>query len=82
MATLTLKNVPDDLHRRLKDRARRHHRSLNREAIRLLQHAVATDPDPDDGAYARAAALRDRLADAGVHLDPDGLADAIDRGRP
>lgn len=82
MATLTLKNVPDDLHQRLKDRARRHHRSLNREAIRLLQQAVAADADPDDDAWTRAAALRDRLAATGVHVAPNDLADAIDHGRP
>jgi len=29
MATLTLRNVPDDLVERLKERAKRHRRSLN-----------------------------------------------------
>jgi plasmid stability protein len=33
MATITLKNIPADLHRELKKRAEEHHRSLNREII-------------------------------------------------
>ena len=33
MATITLKNIPADLHRDLKKRAEEHHRSLNKEII-------------------------------------------------
>ena len=33
MATITLKNIPADLHRDLKKRAEQHHRSLNKEII-------------------------------------------------
>ena len=33
MATITLKNIPADLHRKLKKRAEEHHRSLNKEII-------------------------------------------------
>ena len=33
MATITLKNIPADLHRELKKRAEEHHRSLNKEII-------------------------------------------------
>ena len=33
MATITLKNIPADLHRKLKKRAEEHHRSLNQEII-------------------------------------------------
>ncbi len=36
MATLTIRNVPDDLHRMLKERARRNRRSLNQEVIAEL----------------------------------------------
>lgn len=43
MATLTLKNVPDRLHRKLKARARKHGRSLNREAIMCLEEATRVD---------------------------------------
>jgi plasmid stability protein len=40
MATLNLKNFPDQLYRRLQKRARREHRSLAEEVIQLLEQAV------------------------------------------
>ena len=36
MATITLKNIPADLHRELKKRAEEHHRSLNKEIIATI----------------------------------------------
>ena len=36
MATLTIRNVPEDLHARLKEQARRNRRSLNQEVIAEL----------------------------------------------
>jgi plasmid stability protein len=41
MATLTLRNVPDALVARLKERAKRHRRSLNNETIAALELADA-----------------------------------------
>jgi len=40
MAGLLIKNVPTTLHRRLKEIAARHHRSMTREALALLEVAV------------------------------------------
>lgn len=37
MVTLVIKNLPDDLHARLKAQARRHHRSLTKEVVHLLE---------------------------------------------
>jgi hypothetical protein len=37
MATLTLRDVPDDLHDWLKRQAEAHHRSVNKEVIALLE---------------------------------------------
>lgn len=37
MANLTLKNLPPELHRALKRRAKAHHRSLNREVVATLE---------------------------------------------
>ena len=47
MATLTIKNVPADLHERLKQRARQNRRSLNNEIIALLEQAFLR-PDPEN----------------------------------
>jgi len=38
MATITLKNIPADLHRELKKRAEEHHRSLNKEVLATLRN--------------------------------------------
>lgn len=40
-ATITLKNVPPELHRSLKDLAKKHKRSLNQEVIHCLEGAVS-----------------------------------------
>jgi plasmid stability protein len=40
MATITLKNIPAELHRELKKRAEEHHRSLNKEIIATLKTTI------------------------------------------
>lgn len=40
-ATITLKNVPPNLHRLLKEQAKKHKRSLNQEAIQCLEGALS-----------------------------------------
>ncbi len=44
MATLNIKNLPDRLHRKLRDRAKREHRSVAQEVIHLLTAAVDEAP--------------------------------------
>ncbi len=41
MKSITLKNIPAPIHTALKERAKLHGRSLNREAIACLEMAVA-----------------------------------------
>ncbi len=45
MATLNIKNLPDDLHRRLKRRAKQRHRSTAQEVTQILSDALA-EPEP------------------------------------
>ena len=45
MATLNVKNLPDVLYRRLKQRARRERRSVAQEVARILETALAA-PEP------------------------------------
>ena len=40
MASVLIKNLPDELHHQLKLRAQRHHRSLNKELIALIEAAL------------------------------------------
>jgi len=41
MPTITIKNLPDNLHKALKSRAKEHGRSLNGEVLSCLKAAVA-----------------------------------------
>ena len=41
MVTLTVKNIPDDLHGRLRRRAKAHGRSLNKEIIASLERVTS-----------------------------------------
>jgi antitoxin FitA len=40
MASLTIKNIPDDLYEHLKQAANAHHRSINSELIHCLEMAL------------------------------------------
>jgi plasmid stability protein len=53
MATITLKNIPPELYRELKNRALAHHRSLSKEVIATLQGVTATTHRLDTQAMVR-----------------------------
>lgn len=40
MATLTLKNIPDDLYNQLKEVAKLHHRSINSEILYCVERTI------------------------------------------
>ena len=40
MSSLTIRNIPDQLHQKLKIRAQQHHRSLNGEVLAILDEAI------------------------------------------
>ena len=58
MATLTIKNIPDPLVRRLKSQAALHRRSLNLEVIACLEAAAQAVPVDPEVLLARARAAR------------------------
>jgi plasmid stability protein len=68
MSTLVIKNVPEPLHAALKETARRHHRSVTKETISLIEAGV--------GGANHAHAVPDRPAAA-----MDDVLDAIEDGR-
>ena len=55
MPTITLKNIPNKLHRELKKRAEEHHRSLNKEVIAMLMQATARATPFNTGALEESA---------------------------
>lgn len=79
MTTITLKNIPDDLHQRLKESATRHHRSLNREIIARLEAQLMPAAQDVEGKLAELRLLRQRQL---VYAAPEEI-DALKReGRP
>ncbi len=78
MASLTLKNIPPDLHRKLKRRAAEHGRSLNSEAIAALREATAGQRVDVEAFLARARKLREGIL---VRLDDDTIRRFKNEGR-
>lgn len=62
MASITLKDLPDKLHRQLKARALQQHRSLNGHIIALLEAATAPQKIDLEALLTRASKLRSRVA--------------------
>lgn len=53
MAALTLRGIPDEVMERLRERADTERRSLNQQAILLLERALAERPASFERAYRR-----------------------------
>jgi plasmid stability protein len=80
MATnFTLKNIPEDLYKKVRERAERNHRSINGEIISILNAATAPNHIPVDVILARARAVR---AQTGGFLTDDFINQAKREGRP
>lgn len=79
MASITLKGMPDELKARIQALADRERRSLNQQAIFLLERAVAEEPMSFDEAYRRF-----RESHGPSPLGDSDLEDlrSDDRGRP
>jgi plasmid stability protein len=61
MATnFTLKNIPEDLYKKVRERAERNHRSINGEIISILNAATMSRPFDLDEIIVRAREFRGR----------------------
>lgn len=79
MASITLKNIPADVHERLKRRARLHRRSLQQEIMACLESAVMPRKvDPEE--VVRQVRQVHELFEA--ELTVDEIDRAIREGRP
>jgi len=79
MATLTIKNVPEKLHKRLKESAALHRRSINSEAISCLETVlVGKRLDPREF-LAKVDAMRKRMPR--FHITEEFLRAAKNEGR-
>ena len=77
--TLTLKGIPDELYARLKQTAEVHRRSLNNEAISVLETVLLPRKVTASERVARARALRDSLRG---EFKPKDIDDRKRQGRP
>lgn len=80
MATLTIKNLPDDIYSALGTLAKRHRRSINGEAIFQLEKAIQNVEPDTEKRLERIRRLRDSLPD--VWLTDEFLDFAKNEGRP
>jgi plasmid stability protein len=62
MPTITVKNVPDELYERLKEAARAHRRSINREILVCIEQAVGPRRVEAEVRLAEARQLREQTA--------------------
>jgi plasmid stability protein len=77
---MTLKNVPEDVHLALKQRAKRNKRSLNQEAISCLDLALGRDVRDPQAILAEIRNLRSRVSVKQV--SQDWIDNAKRQGRP
>jgi len=62
MATLTVKNIPDDLYREIKKKAKFHRRSLNSEIIHCLEYISGKEAVDVDSLIEKAGQLRKKVS--------------------
>ena len=80
MATVTLKNIPEEIYSRLKETAQRHRRSLNSEILVCLERSLQPTAVQVEDALVTARRLRGRVV--GLPLSLEEIADARRLGRP
>jgi plasmid stability protein len=80
MATITVKNIPDDLYENLKLSAGANHRSINREVIACIERAVQSRRVDPEVVLARARELRDKIG--GRPITDAEFTRAKNKGRP
>lgn len=80
MATMTIKNMPDDLYAALKESAALNRRSLNSQAILCLERAVQSTPVDVRRLVSRVRGRRAKLE--GIFVVDADINEAKRKGRP
>jgi plasmid stability protein len=78
MATLTIKNLPDELYEKIKTSAAVNRRSINQEAIFLIEQALAANAAGTETTLSEVRLLREQL---GIYVTEEELAKAKNEGR-
>lgn len=77
MATVTLKNVPDELHEKIKTSAAVNRRSIN-QVIFLIEQALAANAAGTEATLAEVRLLREKL---GIYVTEEEVTKAKNEGR-
>jgi plasmid stability protein len=80
MATITVKNIPDELYARLKVVAESNRRSINGEIIRRIERSLTPRKAPTERLLARIGRLHDSFEDRTLTLEQ--IEEARHEGRP
>jgi plasmid stability protein len=62
MVTVTIKNIPPEIYERLKVQAKNNRRSINKEAILILEKALSISPLDVEATLARTRKIRELTA--------------------
>jgi plasmid stability protein len=79
MATLTIKNIPDEVYEQLKQSAARHRRSVNSEVIVCLEKVLGSRSVDPTAFLTSLRALRENIST--VFVTEEDLRAAKDEGR-
>ncbi len=79
MATLTVKNVPNDLYEKLKVVATANRRSINSEVITIIERAIEHQTENPYAVQARVRQLREKLD---IYVTEEEINAAKNEGRP
>lgn len=80
MPAYTLKDIPEELYERIKESARLHHRSVNREIVARLEASLRSERVPASEILAAARAVREAMGDRTLTLEE--IQAARREGRP
>lgn len=83
MASITIKDLPDELHRKLKEEAKKNERSLNGEVLFRLRLSTVLKQERDEKDVEALLASIDRVRNSdNVRYDAELHARALSEGRP
>lgn len=82
MATLTIKNLPDEIYAALTKKAKQNRRSINSEAIVQLEQLRDNTPRDVEAELEDIRKMREKLRKQGVWLTDEILEFAKNEGRP
>jgi antitoxin FitA len=76
---ITIKGIPDDVYKNLKQQAELHHRSVNSEVIVYITKAVQSNQPEPNRIILRAKKLKEKAIGS---LTMEQINEAIESGRP